>query len=67
MMKIKVTLIAENDIPANYYYGKNPHAKARAMWEKIAELLTEIGGAKNDTVTLDSVEILEEDKDAGLL
>lgn len=60
-MKVKVTLIAENNIPAEYY-GKNPHAKARAMWEKIAELLTEIGGAKNDTVTLDSVEILEEDR-----
>ena len=33
-MKVKVTLIAENDIPTNYYYGKNPHAKARAMWTR---------------------------------
>ena len=60
-MKVKVTLIAENDIPTNYYYGKNPHAKARAMWTRIAELLTEIGGAKDEVVTLHSVEILEED------
>lgn len=58
-MKLRVTLMTENDLPVSVL-GPNPEEKARKAWEIMCALLNEIGGANNDHVTLESVEFLEE-------
>lgn len=60
-MKLKVTLITENNKPANIL-GPNKDEKARKAWESVCALLNEIGGANDDKVTLESVEFLEDDE-----
>lgn len=58
-MKIRVTLMTENDVPVSYL-GPNPEEKARKVWEAVCTLLNEMGGANNDHVTLEGVEFLED-------
>ena len=58
-MKIRVTLMTENDVPVSYL-GPNREEKVRKAWNIMCALLNEMGGANNDKVTLEGVEFLED-------
>lgn len=54
-MKIKVTLLTENEKPVSVL-GENPEEKARKAWELVCAMLNMQG---EDKIQLENVEILE--------
>lgn len=58
-MKVRVTLMTENDVPAGNI-GPDIEEKARRAWEALCAMINLAGGPNKDKVTLESVEIVEE-------
>lgn len=58
-MKVRVTLMTENDCPVSNI-GPNAEEKARRAWEALCAMINLAGGPNKDKVTLESVEIVSE-------
>lgn len=58
-MKVRVTLMTENDVPAGNM-GPDIEEKSRRAWEALCDMINLAGGPNKDKVTLESVEIVEE-------
>jgi hypothetical protein len=58
-MKIRVTLLTENNRPVSAL-GQNPTENARRGWELVCALLNSASGVNKDHVALEALEIVEE-------
>ena len=54
-MKVRVTIITENDKPVSIL-GENPEEKLKGAWEWLLAMLNTLG---DDKATLEKVEVVE--------